>query len=107
MKGFFFWAFCKANDVLIVNGRKIGDLFGSPTSFLWNGEGLVDYVIADYLTFSSIKNLWVGEFIPWLSDHCPLVYNIELSKQIVTPMENTTNSLKDCPNRLTWDETSK
>ena len=63
---------CKANDVFIVNGRKIGDLFGSLTSFQWKGDGLVDYVIADYPTFRAIKNLWVGHFIPWLSDHCPI-----------------------------------
>ena len=45
---------CKANDMLIVNGRKVGDIFGSPTSFQWNGEGLVDYTLADTLTFELI-----------------------------------------------------
>ena len=34
--------FCKTNDCVIVNGRKIGDIFGKYTSHQWNGSSLVD-----------------------------------------------------------------
>ena len=78
---------CKANEVLIVNGRKVGDLIGSVTSFQWNGTGLVDYIISDYTIFDAIKGLCVGDFIPWLSDHCHITYDIELSNAI-TPSTN-------------------
>ena len=40
---------CKANDMLITNGRKVGDLFGKLTSHQWNGSALNDYLLApDY-----------------------------------------------------------
>ena len=31
---------CKVNDMIISNGRKIGDLFGKYTSHQWNGSAL-------------------------------------------------------------------
>ena len=38
---------CKASDMLIVNSRKSGDIFGKYTSFQWNGSRVVDYVISE------------------------------------------------------------
>ena len=35
---------CKTLDLIIVNGRKTGDLFGGITSFQWNGNSVIDYV---------------------------------------------------------------
>ena len=99
-------SFCKANEVLIVNGRKVGDLFGSVTSFQWNGTGLVDYIISDYTIFDAIKGLCVGDFIPWLSDHCHITYDIELSNAI-TPSTKPVENLKAGPQRVTWDENKK
>ena len=37
---------CKSLGLLILNGRKVGDLFGKYTSFQWNGSSVVDYVLA-------------------------------------------------------------
>ena len=36
---------CKALNLVILNGRKAGDLFGKCTSFQWNGASVVDYVL--------------------------------------------------------------
>ena len=61
---------CKLNDLLILNGRKTGDIFGRYTSHNWNGSSVVDYAIASNSIMNSITTFSVGNFIPWLSDHC-------------------------------------
>ena len=75
---------CKTLNLNILNGRKTGDLFGKFTSFQWNGNGVVDYVISSRDSFSLISYLKVGSYIPWLSDHCPLLYKICINKTIST-----------------------
>jgi hypothetical protein len=61
---------CKLNDLLILNGRKTGDIFGAFTSHNWNGSSVVDYSIASNSITDCICNFSVGQYIPWLSDHC-------------------------------------
>ena len=68
---------CKSLGLITLNGRKIGDLFGNFTSFQWNGNSVVDYVLVDQSIFSSISFFKVGNFIPWLSDHCPIRFRLE------------------------------
>ena len=70
---------CKSLGLVTLNGRKIGDLFGNFTSFQWNGNSVVDYVLADQSIFSSISFFKIGDFVPWLSDHCALRFKLESS----------------------------
>ena len=72
--------FCKTNDYLIVNGRKLGDIFGNYTSHQWNGSSVVDYFIASNANLEKILNFSIGEFVPWLSDHCPVDTNLILKR---------------------------
>ena len=53
----------------IVNGRKTGDPWGEYTSYQWNGRAVVDYVVASS---------------PWVSDHCPLIYDFKSLTKVVT-----------------------
>ena len=46
---------CKSLGLVTLNGRKIGDLFGNYTSFQWNGNSVVDYVLVDQSIFSSVN----------------------------------------------------
>ena len=71
---------CKGFDLSIINGRKTGDVFGNFTCFQWNGNSVVDYLITSDRIAHKIPNFRVGEFIPWLSDHCPLNFTLELKK---------------------------
>ena len=48
---------CKSLRLLILNGRKVGDLFGKYTSIQWNGCSVVDYVLASNSIYSSISYL--------------------------------------------------
>ena len=63
---------CKLNDLLILNGRTTGDLFGSFTSHQWNGSSVVDYALVSNEFSKNILTFRVGPYLPWLSDHFPL-----------------------------------
>ena len=80
---------CRSFDYLIANGRKPGDLFGKFTSIQWNGSAVVDYVITPASTIQRIVEFKVGDFVPCISDHCPLEYKIKLklNKQTETPID--------------------
>ena len=67
---------CKSLQLVILNGRKIGDLFGKFTSLQWNGNSVVDYVLVSKSIYSSITYFQIGNFIPWLSDHCATRFKI-------------------------------
>ena len=56
--------FCKSNEYAIVNGRKLGDLFGKCTSHQYNGSSAIDYALIPAHTFESISHFEVGNFIP-------------------------------------------
>lgn len=81
--------FCKTNDYVIVNGRKVGDIFGKYTSHQWNGSGVVDYLITQNTDYDKIQNFTVGEYIPWLSDHCPIYTEINLNTPEQTDLNDT------------------
>ena len=68
---------CKSLGLVVLNGRKIGDLFGKYTSLQWNGSSVVDYVLVDQSIFSAIRFFKIGNFIPWLSDHCATRFQLE------------------------------
>ena len=72
---------CKMNDLLILNGRMTGDIFGKLTSHNWNGSSVVDYCIASNQIIDRISNFNVGKYIPWLSDHCLISANISFSDE--------------------------
>ena len=94
------------NDYLIMNGRTIGDLFGKFTSHQWNGSSVVDYFITPNNFAKQIVNFNVGEYLPWLSDHCPIHTTIVLKyyrKQFNTHTENLTSLTP----RIIWDENAK
>ena len=70
VRGKYLLDMCKGLELSIINGRKTGDVFGNFTSFLWNGNSVVDCLFTSEQLFKKILNFKVGEFMPWLSDHC-------------------------------------
>ena len=67
---------CKAHKLVILNGRKTGDPWGKITSYQWNGRAVVDYVLMSCELFDSITYFKVGDYSPWISDHCPLLFEM-------------------------------
>ena len=64
---------CKDLELSILNGRKLGDVFGKITCFRSNGCSVVDYGICSKDLFDAIPHFSVGLHMPWVSDHCPIV----------------------------------
>ena len=62
----------------LYHGRKIGDPFGNYTCLKWNGNSVVDYLLTSKSIFDQVPTFKVGTFHPILSDHFPLVYNLEV-----------------------------
>ena len=73
---------CKAHNLVILNGRKTGDPWGKITSYQWNGTAVVDYVITSLDLFKNITSFKVGDYSPWVSDHCPLLFEMIVSKTL-------------------------
>ena len=94
---------CKTLNMNILNGRKTGDLFGRLTSFQWNGNGVVDYVISSHDLFPHIPYLKVGSYIPWVSDHCPLLYKLSVKNALLS----NENDLKALPERFYFTNDAK
>ena len=96
---------CTSLDLNIVNGRKTGDLFGNYTCIKWNGNSVVDYLLTSASLFSHVSLFKIGEFVPWLSDHCPihftLVFHLEIQKR------NIETPAKSAPKSFMWSEKGK
>ena len=93
---------CKSLELCIANGRKIGDPFGSYTCFQWNGNSVVDYVITSASIFQFITTLKVGEYLPWLSDHSPLLFTLEIPITQETESDNPPSPIQNAPKQYIW-----
>ena len=91
---------CKILDIMILNGRKIGDSFGQMTCFRWNGCSVVDYGMCSRDLFENCIIFKVGELLPHISDHCPIV--IHLSLNLVFENNSIDFTLQDSDRGLFW-----
>ena len=99
-------AACKNHNLCILNGRKVGDLFGKITCFRWNGCSVIDYAICSRDLLKDIINFKVLTSLPWISDHAPIVFELSLHRSL--PNETTEKSnLEELPKSFFWDEKSK
>ena len=97
---------CKSLDLNIVNGRKTGDLFGNYTCFQWNGNSVVDYLVTSSCALENVMKFQVGDFLPWLSDHCPIYFTLELHSSLFNnPV--TEAPRKTAPKQYVWPAEEK
>ena len=95
---------CTANDLMIVNGRKIGDFQGKKTCFQYNGSSMVDYIIVNINLFKEIKYLKVEELKPHLSDHCAVTYMLHCNETTTTVPKTPATKIKTFPHKnLIWN----
>lgn len=70
-------AMCVGNQLRILNGRTLGDMFGHFTCYTPNGASVVDYVIVSENILDQVLHFKISEFIPTLSDtHCKLEWTM-------------------------------
>lgn len=101
-RGKDFLDLCRTNDICIANGTTVGDIFGKYTCHQARGSSVVDYLLTPFRAYPQVIELVVGEYLPSLSDHCPLtpkinVSNSILEEEIISPIE-----LFDLPQRYIW-----
>ena len=88
------------NNLLILNGRCIGDSVGKYTCFKWNGNSVVDYFMCTNGVIPSVKSLSVREHTLY-SDHNPVVlslWNTEYTPS-PSPTVSASNTTETAPFR--------
>ena len=98
---------CKSLDLNIVNGRKTGDLFGKYTCLKWNGNSVVDYLLTSSSIFQNVSSFKVGQFLPWLSDHCPIYFTLEIRKKVETASITPKLPPAKAPKQYVWSTVSR
>ena len=68
------------NNLIILNGRTLGDLSGSFTCINPNGSSVVDYFMVSKNIVDNAKLLEVLTFTPSYSDHKPLLLTLPTQK---------------------------
>ena len=95
--------FCKATEILIVNGR-VGENSGSYTCVTHNGRSTIDYFLAECSVFDSVVSFSVEDFEPCLSDvHC--LVQVELSNG--ENVSNATHVVKNLHVKRIWNENKR
>ena len=95
---------CKLNKLIVMNGRKTGDPFGKFTCHNWNGSSVVDYFLTSVSFVEYISSFIVGDYIPWLSDHCIIKSKILLVGRYSANV--ISEDLADMHPGFLWNETS-
>ena len=79
----------KSQNLTIMEGRKMGDLFGEFTCFRHNVQTTVDYGICSAELLPDISYFKVGDYIPWLSDQTPISHSLmPIRKKVHYKKEN-------------------
>ena len=103
-RGKEFLDICRINDLVIANGRTVGDLFGKYTCHQARGSSVVDYLLTPCQNLRNLMEFKVGELHPLLSDHCPIEANIKLDTNLKVNMEQL--EMETLPNSFIWEDDS-
>ena len=98
---------CISSGLRILNGRTLGDIFGSPTFYgpQCISPTTLDYALCDDSLLPEIISFEVSEFTPF-SDHCQIVTKLRTGKYEV-PKQNTKVKLEPIPDKFIWDPVKK
>ena len=103
-RGKEFLDICRINDLVIANGRTVGDLFGSYTCHQSRGSSVVDYLLTPCQNLRNLLEFKVGEFHPLLSDHCPIEATVNLDSNLKVKTEKL--QMETLPNSFIWEDDS-
>ena len=97
---------CKTVPLRILNGRKLGDLFGNFTCFTHRGCSAVDIGAASPTIFKQITYFLVDSPHLHLSDHTPIELGLTVNMH---PVSSATNDSNECsmlpkPDKIVWDK---
>ena len=86
--------FCKNNEISIMNGRTLGDLFGELTCTRWTGCIVVDYGMCSHSLLNHLIHFSIQPPLPWLSDHSAISFEVSFPKFKTKSLEG---ELKEAP----------
>ena len=75
---------CTSNNIHILNGRTVGDLFGSQTLHNVRGSSCIDYFLAPTDCRQLVRSMNVLGFTEF-SDHCPISLTLTIPSPDVRP----------------------
>ena len=75
-----FVEFLKANNLAILNGRTLGDVYGEATCIKYNGCSVVDYACSSINTLGNINSRKVND-LSYLSDHRSICVSFQVECQ--------------------------
>ena len=100
--------FCIGNKLRILNGRKLGDFFGSPTYFGVRNKKptLLDYCLAHIDSMKKVVSFRVCEFTE-MSDHCMISATFKTGN-FTANVNNNINcdqyTLQPIPRKYLWEQ---
>ena len=93
-----------SHDLIILNGRTLGDLYGKMTYHGPLGSSCVDYFLCPAGLQKSLRHLSVNDLQPEYSDHCPV--SIILDTHQPFQSEHVTHNFDRFPGRYKWEDDS-
>ena len=94
------------NQLVILNGRTLGDFNGNFTSIQKNGCSVVDYFAVSKNIEPKINYLKICPFTEY-SDHKPLSLEIQCHQITVRKLESLESKYKAAPNKFLFNEENK
>ena len=103
-KGKPFIEMLETNDLVILNGRTLGDIFGEFTCYKHNGCSAVDYICVSPLIYHKVSKFEVKN-LSHISDHCPIstTINIGLHSKLLSDPQSF--KFEDAPMGYKWSKT--
>ena len=94
---------CRACNLRILNGRKLGDRAGNFTCFSERASepSVIDYALADQELYQEINTFQVSNFTPF-SDHCKISVNMVINLGKLSKQAPKNETLLDLPDRFKW-----
>ena len=93
-----------SNNLVIANGRKVGDSNGVLTCITENGSSVVDYCITSVELYEHLLNFSVKDFTH-ISDHCPISCVLKCDVDLILKQYEC-KKLKNVYKYI-WDDESK
>lgn len=90
-----------AHDLIIANGRTLGDIQGRYTCLKWNGNSVIDYAIANRQLYDSIEKLQIHDLTEF-SDHRPMSVSLDLRPNPDQVREIPDSCFTEQPLGFTW-----
>ena len=95
---------CDKSQLVILNGRKLGDIKGKFTCHKYNGSSVVDFIATSYNLYPKINYFRVLDPV-WFSDHCPIICSMEVRiYRNDAEIDSEYRSLQELPTKYKWDE---